>query len=241
MTKFRHSVKKNKRLYGIYNGIKKRCHNSKEPRYKDYGGRGIVMCDEWLNSEDGFDKFVDWSLANGYDSDLSIDRIDVNGNYCPENCRWTTMKEQRRNCRDTRWVEYKGERIQLISLCEKLGVSYDTVHDRIYKRGWSLEDALIKPSMQYNSFAKRCKEHGIKASVVRDRIVKLGWTEEEALNTPSAGRIGGTALGNARRKNRICKVCGESFKPTNSKQIYCGEKCRSISKRVSYRKNLAIV
>lgn len=135
MRKFEHSVAEHKRLYSIYNGIKTRCYNQNEARYKDYGGRGIGMMDEWRNPKFGFDKFVEWSIENEYADNLSIDRIDVNGDYCPENCRWVTMKEQSGNTRQTRWVEYNGERIQLYKLCERLNVSYDTVHDRIYKRG----------------------------------------------------------------------------------------------------------
>lgn len=186
--KYRHIVAENKRIHNIYHKIKRRCYNEKEPRYKDYGGRGIVMCDEWLNPVDGFDKFVDWAFANGYRDDLTIERIDVNGNYCPENCKWITLKEQGFNQRRTLWVDYKGEHIQLRKLCSRLGKSYDTVHDRVYKRGWNLERALSEPSQQEDSFLKKCKEHGLNPRTVKDRIEKFGWSEERALNTPTIGR-----------------------------------------------------
>ena len=146
--KFEHSVYEYKRLYSIYNGIKKRCYNSHEVRYKDYGGRGIRMCDEWLDSSTGFDKFVDWALSHGYREDLSIDRINPDGNYCPENCQWATTKAQNINKRGTLLVEYNGEKIPLLTLCERAKVSYDTVHDRIYKRGWDIERAIKTPSQR---------------------------------------------------------------------------------------------
>jgi hypothetical protein len=90
--------KQNSRLYTIWQAMKSRCYNEKNKCFYCYGGRGISICDEWKSS---FVSFANWALANGYEDTLSIDRIDVDGNYSPTNCRWITMKDQQRNKRKT--------------------------------------------------------------------------------------------------------------------------------------------
>lgn len=138
-SKFTKHGKRSTRLYITWAHIKSRCYNKSIQEYKNYGKRGITMCDEW---KDDFQAFYDWSMANGYNDNLTIDRIDVNGNYEPTNCRWTTIKQQNRNKRNNRNFTINGETHCLSEWCEILGINYNTVKTRFYNHGWSVERAL---------------------------------------------------------------------------------------------------
>lgn len=130
--------KGNTRIYEIWCNIKTRCYNKSNKRYLDYGGRGITVCDEWLHD---FQAFYDWSMANGYRDDLTIDRIDNNKGYLPDNCRWVTQKEQQNNRRNNHLITYNGKTQTLAQWADEIGLSYKTIQSRI-KRGWNIEKAL---------------------------------------------------------------------------------------------------
>lgn len=126
------------RLYNIWCGMKRRCLNETDAAYPRYGGRGIVICDDWLT----FKPFSDWALANGYADNLTIDRRDNDKGYSPENCRWATYREQNRNYSRVRYVEFKGERVAVIDLAERFGIKPYTLRQRLFRRGWSVEKAI---------------------------------------------------------------------------------------------------
>lgn len=173
--------KVNRHLYDIWAKIKQRCRNPESQRYMDYGGRGIAICDEW---HDDFDVFIEWAMNAGYEIGLTIDRMNNDGNYEPDNCRWITKKEQNRNKRTNVMVTYHNRTMSLMNWCEELDLPYYTIQKRI-KKGMNPIEALEKPVKKpEDSFANLCRKHGIKDSVVYDRIHKLGWDLERALNTP---------------------------------------------------------
>lgn len=129
-------------LYGIYHHMKERCLCKTNKDYKYYGDRGISICEEWLNS---FSTFYEWAIANGYEPGLTIDRINVNGNYEPENCRWQTRKQQANNKRNTLQITYNNETHTISEWSEITGLKGATIKQRIYVRGWDVEKALTMP------------------------------------------------------------------------------------------------
>lgn len=133
----KHGLTKNKdfyRLMHIRKGMKIRCYSIKSDDYKNYGGRGIKICDEWLNEENGMINFYNWAINNGYKDNLSIDRINVNGNYEPNNCRWITNKEQCNNKRNNHYITYNGETRTMMEWCELFNLKYNTVRYRIKRK-----------------------------------------------------------------------------------------------------------
>lgn len=133
-------------IYKHWQAMKVRCYNVNTKAYPDWGGRGIRVCDEWLND---FKAFYDWSILNGWKKGLSLDRYPNNdGNYEPNNCRWATRKQQAGNTRGNRWIEYKGERMIAKHWADRIGIPVSHLLIRI-KNGWPLEKAMT--NTLYNS------------------------------------------------------------------------------------------
>lgn len=140
---------KNTRLYRIWSGIKSRCYTGTNPAYGRYGGRGISMCQEWY---DDFISFYNWAINNGYSKELSIDRINTNGNYEPSNCRWATPKEQSDNKRSNIIITIGNETLDLQQWCDKIGIKRSTVNTRVRMCGWTYEKALLTPVRKHKEY-----------------------------------------------------------------------------------------
>lgn len=130
------------RIYHIWTGMKDRCYNKNNQAYKHYGGKGIGLCDEWIND---YPAFRTWAIKNGYKSNLTIERIDTDKGYCPENCKWIPRSEQPRNTAQNRWITYNGKTMILVDWAKELGMNSRTLSSRLNKMHLSVEEAFTRP------------------------------------------------------------------------------------------------
>ena len=128
------------RLYNIWRGMKSRCHNPNNKDYKSYGDRGIKVYPDWYD----FHIFLEWAIDSGYSDNKSIDRLDVNGDYCPENCRWATTNEQSNNKRTSRYLTHEGHTHTVGEWAKLLNIPYATLYRRLFRYGWNIERAFTK-------------------------------------------------------------------------------------------------
>lgn len=178
------------RLYNIWIGVKRRStyHEKKTHHTEGYYDRGITICNEWLS----FENFKNWALSNGYTDSLTIDRIDVNGNYCPENCRWVSFKVQANNRRSNKLVEYNGETHTVSEWADKIGMKRKILENRLRK--YTIEKAFNMPVrphnvlITYNGETHNIKEwaeiKGLSYTALNQRISVKHWPIDRALNTP---------------------------------------------------------
>lgn len=136
-TKKKHG-EKNTKLYGVWCGIRSRCNNPNNKEYHRYGGRGINVCDEWSE----FVNFREWAYNNGYSENLSIDRIDNNGDYCPSNCKWSNRYEQANNTSTNVFVEYNCQTHTLSEWAKMLNLNYKRLHRAYRNYGYSFEKSI---------------------------------------------------------------------------------------------------
>ena len=178
---------RNHPLYFVWNGMRDRCYKETHPRYKDWGGRGVKFCDRWLN----FKNFYD-DMSPTYQKGLTIDRIDNDGDYSPDNCRWATHKEQANNQRSNRVLEFNGKNQTLAQWSEELNINYDALRDRLNEE-WSVEDALTTPVIKntrvitFEGKTKNITEWAnglnIHYMTLHGRL-KRGWSVKKTLTTP---------------------------------------------------------
>jgi len=141
------------RLYGIWSDMKRRCLNCKRNAFERYGGRGIAVDPDWMS----YDAFAVWAYQSGYSETLSLDRVDNDGPYSPQNCRWATKKKQANNKSNNVTFECGKERLTLAQWAERKNISYTTLYGRVFRLGWPIERALTEP-------VRRCKPRDRKST-----------------------------------------------------------------------------
>lgn len=192
------------KLNTIYSMMIQRCYNSNNKHYKNYGGRGITICSEWYDKSltkdtkghfctKGWLSFYSWSITHGYMDNLTIDRIDNNKNYSPDNCRWVSRKEQSNNTRRNCLITYKGRTQTLMQWCEELQLKYSTVNSRLNRGHWSIEKIfeqtknprlkLIKYKGELKSLTEWCDKLHLNYDKIRARITYYNWSVEKAFET----------------------------------------------------------
>jgi hypothetical protein len=179
-------MKTYKRLNCIFSCMKRRCYDAKNPSFNNYGARHITICKEWYTpgSHKGWRNFKEWALSNGYADNLTIDRIDNNKGYSPENCRWVTMKVQCNNTRRNRMITYNGKTQTLSQWCDELGLDFELVRTRFYRHDWGIEKIFeVKKRPRYKMITYKgktqslkdwCKELDLNYRIVQSRLYR-GW------------------------------------------------------------------
>lgn len=186
----------NTKLYGVWLAMRRRCYLESCADYKNYGERGVRVCDKW---NDSYVSFRDWSIANGYKEGLEIDRIEVDGNYEPSNCRWITKLENARNKRSTIFITINGKTKTLQDWSEEYGLPYKTVRYRYRKgiRGKELLNPLVihkppkskpKTFVEINGMSKSLREwseySGVSLKTIEYRYYQKGLKDEKLIEKP---------------------------------------------------------
>ncbi len=158
------------KLYKVWSAMKHRCNNPNDESYHNYGGRGITYFHEWKE----FEPFYEWATKNGYEEGLTLERIDVNGNYEPDNCTWIPKSKQTSNRRVNKYITYKGETKIMKEWAKELGIDYHVIQSRITKLGWSVEKAFETPVNQLGKTHVRLVSHNGKTQSIAEWSRELG-------------------------------------------------------------------
>jgi len=192
--RFTHRMSKT-RIYHIWQSMKIRCNCSTFPHYKDYGGRGIKVCDKWNNNFENFQNDMLTSYKEHFKEfgkNTFIERINNNGNYCLENCKWATRKEQANNRRSNRIITYKGQTMNLTQWAKKLNMPFTLLLQRLNRYNWSVEKTFITPVKNYNitfngqtlNLTKWSKKLNISVNTLATRLNRLNWSVKRAFTEP---------------------------------------------------------
>lgn len=138
--KIKHGYSHKERLYETWKNMRRRCFDPKNKRWANYGGKGVTICKEWND----YSVFRSWAMENGYADNLTIDRKDADGNYCPDNCRWADAKTQANNVSRNRIIEHDGKKMTMSEFADYLGISYSALQHRM-DRNWDMESIVSTP------------------------------------------------------------------------------------------------
>ena len=200
---FRKHGKSNTRICHIWRDMHRRCENKNRKSYKRYGGRGITVCEDW-SGDHGFENFYEWSMSHGYSDDLTIDRIDNDKGYSPDNCRWTDYQTQANNSSWNTWIDYNGEKHTLAEWGRICNLEPSRISSRI-KNGWSIGESLgyekhithYKDEVLYtidgetHNIREWCRLRGLSVDTVRYRR-EHNWTPEEIFGFKERNKNGRT-------------------------------------------------
>lgn len=187
------------KLYHTWQGMKDRCFNPSSTEYEKYGGRGITVCDEW---KDNYITFRDFMLSIGFDpakptKEQTIDRIDVNGNYCPENCRLLSLSEQQYNKTNNRLITYNGVTKTATEWAKEFGIKMEMILKRIDESDWSVEEALTRPKRATEKFTVDGETHTVREWA---EVLKMPWSTLRGKIKPDKQRLLEKEVRDRRRK-----------------------------------------
>lgn len=157
-------------MYSTWNGMKQRCLDPNSSHYHRYGGRGVTICEEWLND---YSKFYEWAMANGASKELTLDRVDTDGNYEPSNCRWADVETQMNNTSQNRFIEYNGEKLTVMQWARRTGLEEGTIRTRLDRYGYSVGEALgyeshTKKSWDRSHTRKPVNQYSLDGEFIRE-------------------------------------------------------------------------